>query len=72
MNNKEIKAEIKYLLNKEGKSMTWLAEQLDTTPQKLNSKFTGKSMAINKLEELLKSIGYRLEIKFIKEDETHE
>lgn len=72
MNNKEIKAEIKYLLNKEGKSMTWLAEQLDTTPQKLNSKFTGKSMAINKLEELLKPIGYKLELKFIKEDETHE
>ena len=68
MNNKEIKAEIKYLLNKEGKSMTWLAKQLDTTPQKLNSKFTGKSMAINKLEELLKPIGYKLELKFIKED----
>ena len=68
MNNKEIKAEIKYLLNKEGKSMTWLAEQLDTTPQKLNSKFTGKSMAINKLEELLKPIGYKVDIKFVKED----
>lgn len=72
MNNKEIKAEIKYLLNKEGKSMTWLAEQLDTTPQKLNSKFTGKSMAINKLEELLKPIGYKVDIRFVKEDETHE
>ena len=68
MNNKEIKAEIKYLLNKEGKSMTWLAEQLDTTPQKLNSKFTGKSMAINKLEELLKPIGYKVDIRFVKED----
>lgn len=68
MNNKEIKAEIKYLLNKEGKSMTWLAEQLDTTPQKLNSKFTGKSMAIKKLEELLKPIGYKLKIEFVKED----
>ena len=52
--------------------MTWLAEQLNTTPQKLNSKFIGKSISLNTIEEILKPIGYRLEIKFIKEDETHE
>ena len=69
---KKLRTKIKRLAEDEGKSMTWLAEQLNTTPQKLNSKFIGKSISLNTIEEILKPIGYRLEIKFIKEDETHE
>ena len=65
---KKIRTKIKRLAEDKGKSMTWLAEQLNTTPQKLNSKFIGKSISISTIEEILKPIGYRLEIEFIKEE----
>lgn len=65
---KKIRTKIKRLAEDEDKSMTWLAEQLNITPQKLNSKFVGKSISISTIEEILKPIGYRLEIKFVKEN----
>ena len=65
---KKIRTKIKRLAEDEGKSMTWLAEQLNTTPQKLNSKFIGKSISISTIEEILKPIGYKVDIKFVKED----
>lgn len=69
MNNKEIKANIKYLLDKEGKNLTWLAKELNTSPQGLNAIFNNKSITIEKIGELLKPIGYKIDIKFVKEDE---
>ena len=69
---KKLRTKIKRLAEDEGKSMTWLAEQLNTTPQKLNSKFIGKSISLATLENILKPLKYKIDIKFIKEDETHE
>ena len=57
---KKLRTKIKRLAEDEGKSMTWLAEKLNTTPQKLNSKFIGKSISVSTIEEILKPIGYRL------------
>ena len=65
---KKIRTKIKRLAEDEGKSMTWLAEQLNTTPQKLNSKFIGKSISLATLEDMLKPLGYKVEISFVKEE----
>lgn len=66
---KKLRTKIKRLAEDEGKSMTWLAEQLNTTPQKLNSKFIGKSISVSTIEEILKPIGYKLKIEFVKDGE---
>ena len=68
MEPKKIRTKIKRLAEDEGKSMTWLAEQLNTTPQKLNSKFIGKSISLATLEDILKPLGYKVDIKFVKEE----
>ena len=68
MNNKIIKAKIKYILEKEGKNMKWLAEQLNISPQDLNAIFSGKSITIDKIEYLLAPIGYKLDIVIEKEN----
>ena len=65
---KKIRTKIKRLAEDEGKNMTWLAEQLNTTPQKLNSKFIGKSISLATLEDMLKPLGYKVEISFVKEE----
>ena len=49
---KKLRTKIKRLAEDEGKSMTWIAEQLNTTPQKLNSKFIGNSITVSTLEEI--------------------
>ena len=72
MEPKKIRTKIKRLAEDEGKSMTWLAEELNISPQQLNSKFVGKSISLATLEDMLKPLGYKVDIKFVKEDETHE
>lgn len=72
MEPKKIRTKIKRLAEDEGKSMTWLAEELNISPQQLNSKFVGKSISLATLEDMLKPLGYKVDIKFVKEEETHE
>ena len=72
MNNKNIKADIKYLLEKEGKSIKWLSEQLGYKDQSsLTALFRNKNtLTEDKINELLNPLGYRAEvsIEFVKED----
>ena len=72
MNNKDRKADIKYLLEKEGKSMKWLSEQLGYKDQSsLTALFKNKkTLTEDKINELLKPLGYKTEvsIEFVKEE----
>lgn len=72
MNINDVKAEIEYILTKEGKNKGWLAEQLGMKDQSNLSKvFSNKSITLDKIDELLKPLGYKvtgLKIDKVKED----
>lgn len=64
--NEQIKKEFKKIVIDEGLTMVEVANRCDLIPQQLNNKFNNNRIAFTDLKQFLNSIGYELQIEFIK------
>ena len=64
--NEQIKKEFKKIVIDEGLTMVEVANRCDLIPQQLNNKFNNNRIAFTDLKQFLNSIGYELQINFIK------
>lgn len=66
--NEQIKKEFKKIVIDEGLTMVEVANRCDLIPQQLNNKFNNNRIAFSDLKQFLNSIGYELQIEFIKKE----
>jgi predicted transcriptional regulator len=66
--NEQIKKEFKKIVIDEGLTMVEVANRCDLIPQQLNNKFNNNRIAFTDLKQFLNSIGYELQIEFIKKE----
>ena len=66
--NEQIKKEFKDVVINEGLTMVEVAKRCDLVPQQLNNKFNNNRIAFTDLKRFLNSIGYELQIEFIKKE----
>lgn len=66
--NEQIKKEFKKIVIDEGLTMAEIAKRCDLIPQQLNNKFNNNRIAFTDLKQFLNSIGYELQIEFIKKE----
>ena len=64
--NEQIKKEFKKIVIDEGLTMVEVANRCDLIPQQLNNKFNNNRIAFTDLKQFLNSIGYELQIEFVK------
>lgn len=64
--NEQIKKEFKKIVIDEGLTMVEVANRCNLIPQQLNNKFNNNRIAFTDLKQFLNSIGYELQIEFIK------
>ena len=62
----DIATEIRVMLAKENKNMSWLASKLNTSPQNLRNKMNRNNFCTKDMEEIAEALGYELKIEFIK------
>ena len=62
----DIATEIRVMLAKENKNMSWLASKLNTSPQILRNKMKRNNFRVNEMIEIAELLNYDLKIEFIK------
>ena len=62
----DIATEIRVMLAKENKNMSWLASKLNTSPQNLRNKMKRNNFRVNEMIEIAELLNYDLKIEFIK------
>lgn len=62
----DIATEIRVMLAKENKNMSWLASKLNTSPQNLRNKMKRNNFRVNEMIEISELLNYDLKIEFIK------
>ena len=65
--NKQIKNEIKKLLIDEGVTFVSIANKLGISDNQLNNTFNKVNLSFNDIYKIMDSIGYKMQIEFIKE-----
>lgn len=66
--NKQLKNEFKKLTIDNNITMSEVASRCKLIPQQLNNRFNNSRIAFSDLKKYLNSIGYDLEINFVKKD----
>lgn len=61
----DISTEIKVMLTRKKKTITWLAEQLNTTQANISNKLRRNDWRINETIQICKLLGYDMQISFI-------
>lgn len=67
--NKQVKNEFKKLTIDNNVTMSEVAGKCGLIPQQLNNRFNNNRLAFSDLKQYLDSIGYELQIDFIKKEE---
>lgn len=70
LDNKQIKNEFKKLTIDNNVTMSEVAGRCGLIPQQLNNRFNNSRLAFSDLKQYLNSIGYELQIDFIKREEN--
>ena len=65
--NKQIKNEIKKLIIDENITFTEISEKLNISKNQLNNTFNKVNLSFNDIYKIMDSIGYKMQIEFIKE-----
>ena len=65
--NKQIKNEIKKLIIDENITFTEISEKLNISKNQLNNTFNKVNLSFNDIYKIMDSIGYKMQIDFIKE-----
>ena len=65
--NKQIKNEIKKLIIDENITFTEISEKLNISKNQLNNTFNKVNLSFNDIYKIINSIGYKMQIEFIKE-----
>ena len=64
--NIDISTEIKVMLVKLDKNLSWLAEQLNISQPNLSAKMKRNNFRVSEMIEIAEILGYDLKIEFIK------
>ena len=62
----DIATEIRVMLAKENKNMSWLASKLNTSPQNLRNKMNRNNFRVSEVIEIAEILNHELKIEFIK------
>lgn len=62
----DIATEIRVMLARENKNISWLANELNTSQQNLSNKMRRNNFCTKDMEEIAEALGYELKIEFIK------
>lgn len=62
----DIATEIRVMLAKENKNMSWLARKLNTSPQNLRNKMNRNNFRVSEVIEIAEILNHELKIEFIK------
>lgn len=64
----DIATEVRVMLARENKNISWLSKELNTSQQNLSNKMKRNNFSVNEMEEIAKALGYELKIEFIKKE----
>ena len=64
----DIATEIRVMLARENKNISWLANELNTSQQNLSNKMRRNNFCTKDMEEIAEALGYELKIEFIKKE----
>lgn len=67
--NIDISTEIKVMLVKANKNLSWLAERLNVSQPNLSAKMKRNNFRVSEMIEIAEILGYDLKIKFIKKND---
>ena len=62
----DIATEIRVMLARENKNISWLANELNTSQQNLSNKMRRNNFCTKDMKEIADVLGYELKIEFIK------
>ena len=62
----DIATEIRVMLARENKNISWLANELNTSQQNLSNKMRRNNFCTKDMGEIAEALGYELKIEFIK------
>lgn len=64
----DIATEVRVMLARENKNISWLSKELNTSQQNLSNKMKRNNFSVNEMEEIAEALGYELKIEFIKKE----
>ena len=62
----DMATEIRVMLARENKNVSWLAKEMNTSQQNITNKMKRNNFRISEMIEISKLLGYELKIEFIK------
>ena len=62
----DISTEIRVMLARENKNISWLANELNTSQQNLGNKMKRNNFRVSEMLEIAELLNYELKIEFIK------
>ena len=65
----DIATEIRVMLARENKNISWLANELNTSQQNLSNKMRRNNFCTKDMKEIADVLGYELKIEFIKKND---
>lgn len=64
----DIATEIRVMLARENKNISWLSKELNTSQQNLSNKMKRNNFSVNEMLEISEILNYELKIEFIKKE----
>ena len=64
----DMATEIRVMLARENKNVSWLAKEMNTSQQNITNKMKRNNFRISEMIEISKLLGYELKIEFIKKE----